>query len=209
MSLAPLKPFKEALQKLTSKTPVAADLSSAEWSQVPQALRERAVFSARTTNAGYVQEIKDKIESILNPKTVMRDGRPVTEGLNVATARVELKQSLKNIGYSPEPEKTGGIEDLSSDRRLNLILKQNVESAQGFGSWLQGQAEGALDAFPAQELFRAEDRKEPRNWIERWRGAGGQFYDGDRMIALKSDPIWSEISAFDTPYPPFDYNSGM
>ena len=29
------------------------------------------------------------------------------------------------------------------------------------------------------------------------------------MIALKNDPIWTEISAFDLPYPPFDYNSGM
>ena len=29
------------------------------------------------------------------------------------------------------------------------------------------------------------------------------------MIALKNDPIWTEISAFRNPYPPFDYNSGM
>jgi hypothetical protein len=38
--------------------------------------------------------------------------------------------------------------------------------------------------------------------------AGGQIFGG-RMIALKSDPIWTAISAFGTPYPPFDYNSGM
>jgi hypothetical protein len=29
------------------------------------------------------------------------------------------------------------------------------------------------------------------------------------MIALKTDPIWTDISAFDLPYAPFDYNSGM
>jgi hypothetical protein len=29
------------------------------------------------------------------------------------------------------------------------------------------------------------------------------------MIARKDDPIWTKISAFGTPYPPFDYNSGM
>ena len=29
------------------------------------------------------------------------------------------------------------------------------------------------------------------------------------MIALKDDPIWTEISAFGTPYPPFDFRSGM
>ena len=29
------------------------------------------------------------------------------------------------------------------------------------------------------------------------------------MIALKSDPIWYDISAFGQPYAPFDFNSGM
>ena len=29
------------------------------------------------------------------------------------------------------------------------------------------------------------------------------------MIALVNDPIWTEISRFGTPYPPFDFNSGM
>ena len=29
------------------------------------------------------------------------------------------------------------------------------------------------------------------------------------MIARKDDPIWTQISRFGTPYPPFDFNSGM
>jgi hypothetical protein len=29
------------------------------------------------------------------------------------------------------------------------------------------------------------------------------------MIALKNDPIWTKISRFGLPYPPFDFNSGM
>lgn len=37
---------------------------------------------------------------------------------------------------------------------------------------------------------------------------GGKLTDG-RMIARKDDPIWTAISAFGRPYPPFDYNSGM
>ena len=162
-----MNPFAEALSQLSRRTPQAADLSSSQWADVPLALRERAFFSARVTNAQYLQNIKDRVESILNPRTVQRDGRPVTEGLNLASARAELKLVLQSIGYNPG-EKAGGLEDLSSDARLNLQLKQNVESAQGFGNFLQGQAEGALDAFPAQELFRAEDREEPRNWPTRW-----------------------------------------
>ena len=29
------------------------------------------------------------------------------------------------------------------------------------------------------------------------------------MIALKGDPIWAAISRFGTPWPPFDFGSGM
>ena len=29
------------------------------------------------------------------------------------------------------------------------------------------------------------------------------------MVAQINDPIWSRISTFSLPYPPFDYNSGM
>src|SRR5262245_12389522 len=108
-----LSPFREALRKLADRTPRGADLSSSEWADVPLALRERAMFSARTTNAAYLQDIKDRVESILNPKTVERDDRNVTEGLNLATARTELKAILKSLSYDPA-DKAGGIEDLSS-----------------------------------------------------------------------------------------------
>lgn len=210
-----MNPFTEALQKLAGKTIVTADLSSSQWADVPRGLRERALFSARVTNLQHAQELLDGVTSILNPQTVRRADRItpenpegyVTEGKNDATVRAEMKQLLQRLNYNPV-EKAGGIQDLGSDARINLQLRMNVESAQGFGQFLQGQSGGALDAFPAQELFRAEDREEPRNWPTRWMQAGGQIFGG-RMIALKNDPIWSAISAFGNPYPPFDFNSGM
>lgn len=210
-----MNPFAEALAKLRQRAPKGVDVSSSQWADVPLALRERAFFSARVANAQYLQDIKDRVESILNPVQVKRADRItptnpegyVTTGYNPASARAELKQLLQSIGYNPG-DKAGGIQDLGSDARINLQLKMNVESAQGYGNFLQGQAEGAIDAFPAQELFRAEDREEPRNWPTRWMQAGGQSFGG-RMIALKNDPIWETISEFGTPYPPFDFNSGM
>lgn len=210
-----MNPFTEALAKLAARTPVAVDLSSSQWADVPLALRERAFFSARVQNAAYLQAIKDRVGQILNPRTeTNEDGSPVTRGMNIATARADLKQLLEATSYNPG-DKAGGIEDLSSDRRLELQLKTNVESAQGFGNFLQGQAEGAIDAFPAQELFRLEDRDEPRNWPTRWMQAGGQIFGG-RMIALKNDPVWFALSdsdrfgdALGNPYPPFAFNSGM
>ena len=194
---------------------MGADLSSSQWADVPLALRERAFFSARVTNAGYAQQLKDLVGSILNPVQARREDRVtpqnpegfVTVGENLASARAKAKLELQRLGYNPG-EKAGGIQDLSSDRRIELQLTHNVESAQGFGNFLQGQAEGALDAFPAQELFRAEDRDDKRPWPTRWMQAGGQIFGG-RMIALKTDGLWERISAFGTPWPPYDFNSGM
>lgn len=210
----PLTPFQEALQKLRSRIPIGADMSSGEWSGLPAALRDRGIWTARMQNARYVQNLKDVAEKILNPVTVMRDGQPVTEGMSVATGKAELREALKSMSYDPG-DKAGTIQDLSSDGRIELQLKTNVETVQGYGNFIQGQAPGAIDAFPAQELFRAEDREEPRNWPQRWMQAGGQTFGG-RMIALKGDPVWAALGdpnrfpdALGNPYPPFAFNSGM
>jgi hypothetical protein len=65
-----------------------------------------------------------------------------------------------------------------------------------------------LDQWPAQELIRVIDSRVKRDWPARWAEAGGEFF-GPRMVALKNDPIWTRLSRFGLPYPPFDFNSGM
>lgn len=197
--------FKEALQKLGSKRPVTSALTSGQWlDQVPAALRDRGFFSARVTNAQLLQGLRSGVESLLQATT------------DHATARLEIKRLLQSIGYQPDAKDAGTIKDLSSDARINLQLRQNTQSAQGYGNFVQGQAPGAIDAFPAQELYRLEDREEKRDWPTRWNSARGELgpattaSDGRvAMIALKADPIWSALSAFGVPWPPFDFNSGM
>jgi hypothetical protein len=81
--------------------------------------------------------------------------------------------------------------------------------AQGYGNFVADQDPDRLDAWPAQELYRLESRKVPRDWVGRWLDAGGTPTNDGRMIALKNDPIWSEISDFKLPYPPFAFGSGM
>ncbi|MCX6994132.1 MAG: hypothetical protein NT011_13460 [Kiritimatiellaeota bacterium] len=192
-------PFREALDFLRQKVLLPTSASSAQLAELPAQILARAQFSARTMNAGHLQTIQDVIDKILQGKT------------DSATARLNLKESLKAISYDPyaEPGVAGTIKDLSSDPRLNLIIQMQTEMAEGFGKYLQSQDPAALDAFPAQELFRAESRLHTRDWPAIWQDAGGEFYDGGRMIALKSDPIWMAISDFDLPYPPFKYGSGM
>ena len=92
--------------------------------------------------------------------------------------------------------------------QLDLIHETNVRQARGYAQYMEATTDGALAAFPAQELVRVRDRKMPRDWSGRWTAAGGRLYGG-RMVALKTDPVWTKISRFGTPYPPFDFNSGM
>lgn len=201
-------PFAEALDARKVKALLPTELSSGELARIEPEILEHGMFMARNTHAGSLQAASDLIDNLLTPHTELRDGKPYTAGLDPATARLEFKKYLGQEGYAPSPEDEGTIKDFSSDARINLVLKMGVESAQGYGSWKQGQDVDVLDAFPCLELFRAEAREVPRDWIVRWQAAGGRLFGG-RMIAKKNSPIWVEISAFGNPYPPFDYNSGM
>ncbi len=192
---ATIAPFTAAVERLGSKSPVAATLSSAEWSEVPLALRERSFFSARVAEAQKVNALKRGLEAAL-----MLEGDTFMDPAKfVATIRREI---------GAEPGDTGELTDLASRRRLELIYRQNIESAQEYGRWKAGNDPDLLDAYPAQELIRVESREVERDWSARWAQAGGREYGG-RMVALKNDPVWAKLSRFGTPWPPFDFGSGM
>lgn len=137
--------------------------------------------------------------------------------------RRNFKGFLASIGHPLEPGQEGAIEALRWDERVTLVLETNLWLNEAYGWWRQGQDEDVLDAFPCEELIRLIDRKEQRNWYERWRGAGGIIYPGapngyplvdgvstgGRCIARKDSPVWERISAFGQPYPPFDFGSGI
>lgn len=185
--------FEEALKTRAVKAILPTDMSSKMLSTLPRALRERAVFSAGVQNTDFLTRVGESVDKI------------VSGGSDRATERTLLRQLADSLG----------MDELAKDSRLNLILDTQTGMARGFGSWIEGQHPSVLDMWPAQELYRAEDRKEPRDWPARWEAAGGDFFPGEsdypegRMIALKDDPIWTEISAFGQPYAPFDFNSGM
>lgn len=196
MILAAPAPFAEALEARAVKQLLPTDFRTSLLATIPAELRERAMFSAGVTNAEFLQRASDGIDSLVSGTT------------DRATQRAELKKLLGSLNYRPALGEEDSLTDLGSDRRLNLILDQNLAQAQGYGRWKQGQDVSVLDQWPAQELVRVIDAEQPRDWATRWANAGGSFYAG-RMIALKNDPIWTKISRFGTPYPPFDFGSGM
>jgi hypothetical protein len=232
--------FTQAIQALQNKGLLPTDLSSAQLRQISAAIRRQSIFSARTSMENYLGKIKEVIGSIIEPKQVTREGREqtVTEGLNDATARQELRRTLDMLGYSPTDEEAGTIKDLASDGRLQLVVRTNTQLAQGAGAFVrQNFAPEVVEEYPALELVRFEDREHPRRWTGAEAGEdavlGGNFgsrWDqaariaGDpeaarileetgRMIALKSSGIWQALGDFEdglgNPFPPFAFNSGM
>lgn len=200
-------PFKEALQSRRVKKLMPTTAGTAELSKLAPAIRERAMFSARVTNVDFLSRADSLVNNLVSPASVTATG---AQAFNPIEARTQLKEYLASVNYQPEEIDAGGLKDLSSDRRLNVILDTNTKMAHGYGQFAQANDADIIDAFPCQELYRLEERKEKRAWRDRWVRAGGKLYGPTaRMIARKDDPIWTAISRFGTPYPPFDFMSGM
>lgn len=200
-----LQPISDAIAKLDRRTPVAKALTSAEWAEVPLALRDRAFFSATVSNAQVLSEAKRRLSDSVALRTeTLPNGK--TAFVDRSSFIGDLRKLNLALGLT---DGSGGLTDLASRTRLGLIYDQNVQEAHGYARAKAGQSEGALAAFPAQELIRIEDRQKPRgDWPDRFVAAGGRLVGG-RMVALKTDPVWAKLSRFGTPWPPFDYGSGM
>jgi hypothetical protein len=228
-------PFIEALKQLRARGLLPTSWDTARLRELDAAVRRQSFFSAQTTETGLLAEYKGIIENIVEPGTEQRADRETasnpsgftTTGFNPATARAHIKDFLDRIGYQPEKGKAGTLLDLSSDKRVDLVVKTNVQLSHGAGRFIQENADpDVVDLFPALELVRFEDRKEPRDWEQRWRIASSTVGDVDaarclglqgRMCALKSSEIWQALGdgaggyqdTLGNPYPPFAFNSGM
>lgn len=235
MILDALNPFAEAHAAHDVKAILPTSLKSAEIRrQLSAAVRRQSMFSSQTLLTDLLDGYKEKVASLINPVTEQRADRitpenpqgNVTAGLNPAQARTDIKKLLRELNYSPAEGEAGTLEDLSSDARINLILRTNTELAQGAGRFIQMNDADVLDEFPAQELYRLEETVKQRDWETRWRDAASESGDDDaarvleesgRMVALKASPIWDSLGdgaggyddTLGNPYPPFAFNSGM
>jgi len=184
-----------ASEKILQKALVGSNLDSRQWNSIQAGLRDRAFFSSQVASARILHAAREMVAE--------RAGGD----LSASEFRREMRKILGRDGYDAD-ENRGTIKDLMTKARLDVIQKTNVEQARGFIHHLEATAPGAFAAFPAQELIRVRQRRQPRDWAQRWKDNGGKFYEG-RMIALIDDPIWTAISAFGNPFPPFDFGSGM
>ena len=221
--------FAEAVQSVRVRKLLPTSLTSDQLAQLPEQLREHAFFSARQTNAHFLQLAQTLIDQIISQGDVNTGATQAEPGqmMDRATARLKLKEFLQASGHMATGDKED-ITDITSDARLNLIIDTQIAMNSGRGHYIKQQDPEHLDMWPAQELVRVGYRDNPRGevegadqfsagsdiafggdeWPRRWHAAGGQFYDG-RMIAKKNAPIWRAISDFGHPYPPFAFRSGI
>lgn len=207
-------PFLEALNALRKRAVVPTSLTTAELQQIDAAIRRGSFYSAQTMETDLLELYKNQQEQILIGK------------LDPATARLQSKQLQQSYGYQPNPDERGTIKDLSSNARIDLVVKTNTQLSQGAGHYVQSNGDAdVVDLWPAQELVRFEARAKERNWHQRWMEAAAYSGDTDaarmlaengRMVARKDSPIWDALGSselfddgLDNPFPPFAFNSGM
>lgn len=167
-------------------------------------------------------------EAEITPETFafcegMRDWRSVKEALVWAEA--------KGLGYTPaevEPIVSGRFDSATACLEMkNLLLKKQVfplfdsfdtrsaivdlnrAARSCMIQFAQGQSSPCLVVFPAQELLLTYvELSYPRDWERAWQQAGGDVYDG-RLIARKDDDVWTRLSDYGLPFPPFSLELGM
>lgn len=213
MNFTEPKPLTDVLAHLDAKTPLGSAMRSADWQAAPQELRDGAFFSAGVTEARFIaqqkQAIRDMIARARETNAAGQSMWKMDRGQFIA----QLRQMGEAMGVKHPDGRKGGVNekditDPISIARLKLVVNTQLDLAYGYGQYLTAMDPDLISEWPAWELVRITPRKAPRNWLQRWADAGGVLHDG-RMIALKTDPIWSKISRFGKPHPPFDYNSGM
>ena len=217
----------EALKQWRSREVFPTDLDSFDLRGLSSDLRMRSVFSARTTNAEYLEEVAKVVDGMLSGE------------INMAAGRLQLIRKLAQLGYDPEkgfpgdmanvpPAERGSIQDLSSEGRINLMLETLQRVAANYGQMIEGNTPYARYEYPAYELVRLYVRKVPRGsaesnsagWDDRWNDAGESVgWVGalkSPKVALKDSPIWPALGngaggyrdTLGNPFPPYAFGSG-
>jgi len=122
---------------------------------------------------------------------------------------IQDQRDLLNEGKETPQEIAAQLTRLESNFHVQKHADISSEQANGFGEYQ------ARPRTSYTEFYREENRIEWRDWPTKWRELGGTFhgapsdYPEGRMIHETDSRFWEELSAFGTPWAPFDYNSGM
>ena len=200
--------FTEAYANLAGRAVTPSARRTAEWSNEPVAIRQRAFFSAGVESAAFLTRSQGFLTDYLGK---VRD--PATGGLAAQGRQqfvAEMREFAIREGLGKVDPKTGSISptiresdltDLRSIARLQLIFDTMVESAQEYGYWKQGLDPAVLATYPAARFIRVRPVMTPRPYHVMAEGA----------VRLKTDlNFWLSMNRdFGVPWGPWGFNSGM
>ena len=221
-------PIFDAFLSASKRGALPTSLDTAGLRDLAAQVRLSSAFTARGTSRIFAMKIKEVTDLLASGQ------------INEATGQVMLFETIRALGYTPEgglpklpgdappvpPAIAGTIQDLSTMRRLDLIVGTQREIMTGAGLQMRGHSPDRLEAAPGWELIRVLSHIEHRDWNSRWKISGGKVYphngsiDALRsetgMICLKGDPVLGELGssanfpdALDIDHGPFVFRGGV
>nr|DAY81873.1 MAG TPA: hypothetical protein [Caudoviricetes sp.] len=182
-------------------------MTAAQREMIANDYAERAFFVSGVEPGVILSDFEDKAAKV------------ASGALSYEEAQQAIRETLRQQGYRPPATGQGGIQDLSSWVRIQVVMETNAAMAHGYRNWYNWTQDEDTAAF---KFYRSQGREDPRYWAERWNRAragleeeateavSSGFIRGETVgYALASSDIWIRLSRFGTPYPPFDYLSGM
>ena len=134
-------------------------------------IKAQSFFSARVAEA----RILDRLREVSD--------RYSRGEIGLGEARNELKDFLAAEGYDPHQ---GGLKNLASTARLNLILKQNAAMANAAAEWKRMHSPEAMKVFP---YVRYHTRGDSRTRSEH-ADLDGKIFRKDDPFLLTHTPPW-------------------
>lgn len=169
--------LRDGTQKtlIESKQNLPTAMSHAEIvKELSPKIKAQSFFSARVAEAHILDRLRDVSDRYSRGE------------IGLGEARNELKAFLAAEGYDPHK---GGLKNLASTARLNLILKQNAAMANAAAEWKRMHSPEAMKLFP---YVRYHARGDARTRSE--------HADLDGMIFRKDDPFLLAHT------PPWEFN---
>jgi hypothetical protein len=171
-------------QKSILPTTLDSAQIAASWSAETKA---SSFFSATNASEDILSELQTETQALMNLLTPI-DG--IVDGNDLASAVLRLQNFIANSGWQrPDDVEPGSLADLSSYRRIALVLNTQVQQASAVGNYRQQQEPEQKALYPYLRYI-ADPR--PTRRPDHWRLNG--------LILPKDHPFWRGHTG------PWDYN---
>jgi len=202
------EPLADAIAKIKGKTPVVSKLKSREWEAVPLAFRERGQFSAGVESVKVMGQVQSKLlNAVSHHRELLANGkeRYVSRDSFIRDIRKAVMEEGLDTGRG------NVLTNIAAPRRIGLIYDMQRAQAAGYARWKMDNDADALAILPAWRLGESTAKTPRADWVSKWQAAGNavnwQGASRTDFVALKTSPIWTKLSRFGTPWPPFDWGS--